>query len=301
MKIKKKFNIKDILSSYLLIAPFLVLLIIFNLYVFLSGAAISFTDTEGINQGDFIGPANYIEAFKNINLWKSLITTFLYTIGSLALQVPVAFILAYILNIIPKKLRGFMRASFFVPVLINGVVIALMFRMLFNKDVGLINWAMGLLHLPNSIDWINDSRMTIPLMIFVTFWQWTGFHIVYLLASLQTIEPALYEVAKLDGASQPRILFQITLPLMRPALTFVMVTAAIGCLKLFDIPFMLFPNGGYGPGYTARTTVAYIYEQAFSQQFRFGYASAIGWILFFIIFIVSLVQLKILKLGKEEE
>ncbi|MBN2546585.1 MAG: sugar ABC transporter permease [Spirochaetes bacterium] len=299
--LKTRKNSIEFLTPFFYIAPFLSLLIIFNIYVFFSGALSSFTDAEGINPGSFIGFENYQEALTNFDFWKSLSTTIIYTVLSIALQIPFAFVLAYILNMVPKIFKGYLRASFFVPVLINGVVIALMFRMLFNKDVGLINWFLGLLRLPNKIDWVNDSNYTIILMVFVSFWQWTGFHMVYLLASLQTIDNSLYEAAKVEGASQLRVLFQITMPMMKPALTFCFITSAIGCLKLFDLPFMLFPNAGYGPGYSARTTVAYIYEQAFSQQFRFGYASAVGWLLFFIILIVSIFQLKVLKAGESDE
>jgi len=97
------------------------------------------------------------------------------------------------------------------------------------------------------------------------------------------------------------VLFRITLPLMRPAVTFVMVTSAIGCLQMFDLVFMLFPNAQYGPGGVAKTLVAFIYDQGFSQQFLTGIATAVGWLTFIIIMIVSLIQLKVLGVGKHDE
>src|SRR4030042_2230918 len=196
--LKNRKKLIEFLTPFFYITPFLILLIIFNIYVFFSGAVTSFTDAEGINPGSFIGLKNYQEALTNINFWKSIRTTVIYTVFSIALQIPFAFVLAYILNKVPLIFRGYLRASFFVPVLINGVVIALMFRMLFNKEVGLINWFFGLLRLPNQIDWINDSNYTIMIMVLVSFWQWTGFHMVYLLANLQTIDSSLYEVAKIE-------------------------------------------------------------------------------------------------------
>lgn len=289
-------------TPYFFIAPFMTLLLIFNFYPFIFGARISFTDAQSINPGEFIGFKNYIDIlFSNTKFIESIIITFKYAIGALITQIPVAFVLAYVLNNIAKRFRGVLRASFFIPCLINGVVIALVFRSLFNKEFGVINWILGLLHLPNQTNWLNDSSLSVFLMVAVSFWQWTGFHMVYFLANLQSIDPAIYEVAKLDGASPFRVLWQITVPLMRPAFTFVMVTSAIGALQLFDLPLMLFPNGTYGPGQAARTLVPYIYDFAFAQDFQVGYASAAGWLVFCIIMVISVMQLRFLGMGNADE
>ncbi len=299
-----KFNkAKSNYTAFLFIAPFIVLLFTFNILLFIWGAKMSFTDMQGINPGDFIGFANYVEIFKDEqhNFSHAVISTLIIAFGSLITQVPVAFVLAYILNNVPKKMQGFLRASFFFPVLMSSIGLALLFRMLFNKDTGIINWICGLVGLPNKIDWINNSSYTFPLILIVLFWQWMGYHMVYFLASLQSIDNSLFEVAKIDGASAPRVLFQIVMPLMRPAFTFVMVTSAIGGLQVFDIVFMLFPNNTYGPGGIARTLVGHILDQGFYQNLRLGYATSIGWITFFIILAVSLLQLRFLGLGNSGE
>ncbi len=299
-----KFNkVKHNYTAYIFVAPFLILLVIFNILLFIWGAKISFTDMQGINPGDYIGWANYAEIFQNKrHMFSDAVrATLVIAFGSLITQVPIAFVLAYILNNVAKKLQGFLRASFFFPVLMSTVGLALLFRMLFNKDTGIVNWLMGLVHLPNSIDWANNSSFTFPLILIVLFWQWMGFHMVYFLASLQSIDNSLFEVAKIDGASQPRILFQIVMPLMRPAFTYVMITSAIGGLMVFDIVFMLFQNLTYGPGGIARTLVGYIIDQSFYQDLRLGYGTAIGWVTFFIILAVSLLQLRFLGLGKSGE
>jgi ABC-type sugar transport system permease subunit len=307
MNRKSAFQRKDILSAYGLIAPFMILLLIFNVYVFISGLQMSFSDAQGINHGSFIGLKNfkdllYADEFKSKDFWLAVKTTFKYMFGCLATQVPVAFILAFILNSIPFfKIRGILRAAFFLPVLMNTVIVALLFRMFFNKDQGIINYILGFFGLPNSIDWLMNSEWAIPILVIVSFWQWTGFHMVYFLSQLQTIDTSIYEAAKIDGASPVVVLFRITLPLMRPAVTFVMVTSAIGCLQMFDLVFMLFPNAQYGPGGVAKTLVAFIYDQGFSQQFLTGFAAAIGWLTFLIIMVVSLFQLKMLGVGKHDE
>ncbi len=290
------------ITPYLFIAPFGILLLTFNLFVFAKGAYTSLTDAQSINPGSWIGFQNYQEVIGNARFWQSLGITLHYTLGSLATQIPVAFMLAVILNGIAKRYRGALRAAFYVPALINSVVVALIFRVLFNKDFGAINWVLGLLHLPNHTNWLNESTFSVPLMIAVSFWQWTGFHMVYFLSQLQTITPTIYEVAKLDGASRTRTLFAITVPLMRPAFTFVLITSAIGCLMLFDLPFMLFPNSApYGPGQAARTLVAFIYDYGFGQQFQVGYATAAGWLVFCIIMVVSLFQLRLFGLERNDD
>ncbi len=297
----------DRISAYALIAPFLILLLVFNVYVFAKGFGISLTDSQGINEGDFVGLQNYkdvlwADPLRTKDFYRAIKVTFLYTLGGLVTQVPVAFVLAYVLNKIPlMRMRGILRAAFFLPCLINTVVIAFLFRMFFNKDQGIINHTLALFGLPSQTDWLLHSEWALPLLIIVSFWQWTGFHMVYFLAQLQTIDPTLYEAAKMDGSTSWHDLVNITLPLMRPAVTFVMVTSAIGGLMTFDLVFILFPNATYGPGGVAKTLVAFIYDQGFSQQFLTGVASAIGWLTFLIIAAVSALQLRFLGLGKHGE
>ncbi len=299
----------EALQGYLFVLPFFALMAIFTLYVFVRGALLSLSSAEGLDVGTFTGLKNFADVFsslfnpkvRDVNFWPAVRNTLYYAGGCLVTQIPAAFILAYILNRVPNSVKGVLRASFFLPVLLNSVIVSLLFRMLFNPDQGVINWVLGLLHLPNTIRWLSDSAFAIPLLIIVSFWQWTGFHMVYLLASLQTIQPSLYEAAKMDGASEARVLFRVVLPMLRSAFAFVMVTSAIGGLQMFDLVFNVFPEVTYGPGGSARTMVAHIFEQAFSQHFRLGYASAVGWVVFLIIFAVSLLQLRIIGLGSKEE
>ncbi|HYD41123.1 MAG TPA: DUF805 domain-containing protein [Anaeromyxobacter sp.] len=307
-------------SAYALITPFFVLICIFSLYVFALGLKMSFTNEQGVNEGEWVGLQNYkdiLYADKSLNedFWQAIKVTFLYTFFGLVTQVPVAFVLAYILNTIPFfRTRAVLRAAFFVPCLINVVTISLLFRMFFLKD-GIINHSLGSLNrllspvlelfgasgFPTQTEWLTHSQWALPLMIAVSFWQWTGFHMVYFLAQLQTIDPTLYEAAKMDGISPSGQLRHITLPLMRPAITFVAVTSAIGGLQTFELVFILFPNANFGPGGVAKTLVAFIYDEGFGQQQRLGLASAIGWLTFIIIAAVSALQIRVLGLGKHGE
>jgi ABC-type sugar transport system permease subunit len=294
-------------TGYAFIAPFVILVLVFNFYVFLSGFITSLSDSQGINPGRFIGLQNFFDllwadASARQDFWQAVGTTLLYMLGCLLTQIPAAFLLAHLLNRMPyARLKVLLRAAFFAPVLINTVVIALLFRMLFNSENGIINWLLGMIGLPDTIDWLMDSAYAIPLLVIVSFWQWTGFHMVYFLSQLQTIDPSIYEAAKIDGASPLTVIWRITLPIMRPAITFVVITSTIGCIQMFDLVFILFPNAQYGPGGVAKTLIALIYDQGFSQQFRIGLASAIGWLTFLLIIGLSLVQLKFLGIGHHDE
>jgi ABC-type sugar transport system permease subunit len=300
-------RIKEVLAAYAMVAPFMAILLTFSVYVLYYGFRMSLRDAQGINDGSFVGLQNYKDLlwaseYLSRDFWLAVKTTFVFMVGCLVTQMPVAFVLAYILNHIPLlRLRAVLRAAFFLPVVINTVIIALLFRMLFNPDQGVINNFLGMLGLPNNIDWMMNSSWVMPLMLIAAFWQWTGYHMVYFLSQLQTIDPSLYEAAKLDGASPRRVLWRITLPHMRPAITFAMVTSAIGALQMFDLVFLLFPNAAYGPGGVAKTLVAFVYDQGFSTQFLTGMASAAGWLTFGIVLIISLIQFKVLGLGKHGE
>lgn len=298
----KGLKIKDSISAYSMISPFFVLVLLLQLYVFATGLMTSFTDAQVLDKGVFIGLKNYGEVLTNIEFWRAFRVTFIFAMGSIVTQIPIAFLLAYFLNFFPiPKLKAVLRSAFFLPCLINVVVIALLFRMLFNPDQGVINWVLGMIGIHENYNWLMDSNLAVPLLIIVAFWQWTGYHMVYFLAQLQTISPELYEAAKIDGASLFSQLFHITLPQLRHAFTFVIITSAIGGFQMFDLVFLLFPNAQYGPNGVARTLIAYIYDEGFSQQFRLGYSSAIGWITFIIIMLFSLFQLKFIGLGKNDE
>ena len=284
-------------TPYLFIAPFMILLCTFTVYTIIRGAALSMTDAQAINPGSWIGFANFKELLQTDEFRKSMLHTFWFTVGALATQVPTAFLLAFVLNSITRG-RATLQAIFVIPCVVNTVITALLFRMLFNKDVGLINWFLGVLHLPNNIDWVTIEPYAIPLMVIVSFWQWTGFHMIYFLAQLQAIDPCIYEVAKLDGASTLRTMFQITIPLMRHAFTYVVITATVGCFQVFEYPFLIFPNAGFGPGKAAETMMCFIWYHGFNQQFRLGFATAAGWILFLIVLAVSIFQLKTIGFGQ---
>ncbi len=314
--LKKDF--REGLDGFIFIAPFMIGVIVFQLYVFISGFYLSLTDASAINTPKFIGFGNYVQIWKDLisggDLFNSAIITFKFELGCLVTQIPVAFVLAFILNSIPyKKLQSAIRTAFFIPCIISSVIAAWILGQFFNPDQGIINYFLGLLgilkvnpdtHLLIPISWGQEKNLVIPILIIVSFWQWTGYHMVYFLSQLQTIDPNLYEAARIDGARPSQVLLNITLPLMRPALAFVLMTQMVGGLLVFDIIYVIFPAGVgiFGPANSARAFMPYIYFLAFdTTPARIGMASAAGWFVFAFIVVINLIQVRLLGLGSSRE
>ena len=286
-------------SGFLFMSPFFVLMFLFVICTFIYGFVMSCRDAQGISTGHFIGFGNFRELFADKRFWQSVYVTFKFMIVCIVTQLPAGFLLAVWFQSIPyKRIRGILQAAFFVPFLMNTVVAALMFRMLFDSDTGMVNWVLQAIHLPGDIQWLYDKNYSFPLLVLVAFWQGIGFQALYFHSYLQTIDPSMYEAARMDGATGRKMFFSITVPLMRPAVTFMAVTSAVGSLLAFDLVFMLFQ---YGINENVSTVLIYIYGKAFHGDFNVGLAAAAGWVAFFIILGVSLLQIKVLGLGRERE
>jgi ABC-type sugar transport system permease subunit len=282
---------------YLFISPWYLLFLTFVALPLCHSIWLSMQDMVGLKSRVFVGAANYMALPHDPLYGKALWNTAYFALGTLFLQLPLALILALALN--SQKLRGkvFFRLAFFSPVLIAGVFIAIIFGLVFNSEYGLVNYILGSLGFNVSgLRWLQDSTLIMPAIIFAGVWRWSGFNMVYFLAGLQAIRQELYEAASIDGAGAVQSFLNVTLPGLRPMLAFVLVMSMIGSLQLFDLPYILLQ--GSGPNDAGLTAVMYLYRQGF-QYGRLGYAAAIGWSLFGIIFIVSMVQMKFL--GKPVE
>ncbi len=295
MKKEKGFSV----TPFLFVLPYLIIMAIFTIYPFVEGIRLSLMDISGFGEGDFVGLQNFQEVLQDEIFFKSLWHTIQYLAVSLIVQIPIAFLLAILLNRAPKYLRTTLRAAFFVPVIISGVVAAIIFSNLFNKEFGMINWLMGLIGLPNNTGWTTESQYAMPIIMIIGFWLYSGYHTIYLLSGLQSIDSTIYESAIVDGASWWRQQISITLPLMRPFLTFSLITSAIGSMQLFDLPFVLFTNGGEAMNYAPSTLMTYVYSYAF-RKFFIGQAAAAGWIIFAMVMVITVIQLKLLGFNRDE-
>ena len=288
---------EDLIVGYSFMAPFFILMMVFVVWVFINNFFISLTDAYGVNPAKFIGLTNFVGVLTNKEFWYSVYITFKYAIICIITQIPLAFILANILNSIPfKRWKIWLRAAFFIPYLIASVVAGVLFGSLFGGDPGMVNWFLRLLHLPHQFLWFRNPDLHFPMLVIITFWQWIGFQSVYFLASLQTIDQSLYEAARMDGASVRQIFLEITIPLMRPAITFITVISAISFLMLFDLVIVL--------GLYTRHTMSmmvYIVGSSLTYDFNLAWGSAAGWVAFLLIFAVSIIQIRFLGLGKAGE
>ena len=283
------------IAPYLFIAPFYILFIVFMGYPLISSLVMSFYEMRGFQSRIFVGFANFVDLFRDPIFWKSLWNTTYFALGTLILQLPLALLLAILLNSKVVKGRNILRLAFFVPVLVAGVFIAIIFNLIFDQRAGLIN--NEFLIFGKEIGWLSEEKFVMPAVILTGVWQWAGFNMIFFLAGLQGIRQELYEAAAVDGANWWQSFIHITLPSLRPVIAFVFVVSMIGSFQLFDLPFIL-TNGGE-PADAGSTIVMYLYKNGF-QFMRLGYAATIRWVLFIIIAIISIAQLKLLGIFQEE-
>lgn len=206
-------------------------------------------------------------------------------------QCPLGTILAILVAVLlNQKIRGLnlYKTAFFIPVIVSYTSIAMVWQWLYNDDFGLINSGLNSIGLP-SVPWLTSSAWAMPSVIIMSIWKSLGFNSVILLAGVQGVSPAIYEAADIDGANVVQKFFRITLPMLKPTVMFVMIISMINSFQAFDQIYIMTKGG---PG-TATQVVSYlVYMNAF-QYFKQGYASAMAYILFIIIFVASIIQLKV--------
>lgn len=277
-------------AAWLFMLPSLLLLLVFVVVPILQAAWMALHNWELADLNPtFIGFENFLDLARDARFWNALGNTALYSLGVVPGQIILALMFAVILN---AKLRGrtLFRALFFLPVLVSFAVEAIIWRFLLDPDIGLIGYYSNFVGLPR-IEWLRSPDWAMWAVILISIWRWFGFNLVILLAGLQGIPASLYEAAEVDGATGSQQFWNVTLPLLRPALLFAVVNAMIASLQAFDQIYVLTRGG---PLFSTETIVAYIYRVGFIN-FEMGYASAGALVLFALIFVVTLAQLKLLR------
>jgi ABC-type sugar transport system permease subunit len=215
------------------------------------------------------------------------------------LQLPLSLGLAILLNRPEIRGRNVFRFIFFSPNLMGLVFSALLFMLILAPKFGLLNAALhALFGLPSTTRWLSTPGLVMPALIMVALWLYTGFNMVYFLAALQSVDAELYEAATIDGAGRWSQFWHVTLPGIKPVLIFVVVLSTIGSFQLFELAFLLLGNGS-GPDQAGLTIVMYLYQNGFLGG-DLGYASAIGWTLAAMVLMLSLIQLRLTGVGREE-
>lgn len=273
---------------YLFIFPFYLTFLIFGLYSTLFSFYLSFTEWKGLGPITFIGLKNYISLLKDRVFIQSMENGFLLFFMYVPLMTFLALVLAVILN--SKRVHGFQffRTIIFIPYIMNIVAAGFAFRLLLNQKYGVVNNLLTGIFNIAPIPWLESiwgGRVSLCLLI---IWAWLGYNMVIMLAGLQTIPSELTEAAMIDGAGPVQAFFRITIPLMRPVILFSVVLSLMGSFNLFNEVYIL--TGG-GPMNATITPFIDIFGQAFGN-FRLGYASAMAYVYFIILFILTLFQVR---------
>lgn len=269
-------------AAWAFMAPGLLIVAIFVFWPIIYGIPLSFTDYSVISETHFIGVDNFVKAFNDSNFIISLWNSLLYII-----VVPVIQILAILMAILVNgKIPGvkIFRTAYYLPVVTSMVAVALIWSWLLSNN-GVINFMLMKIGLINEqVSWLSTSSTALFVLMFITMWKGLGYYMMLYLAGLQNIPSDLYEAARVDGAGRMRVIWNITLPLLRPHIMFCTLISLMGAIRIFDEVYILTKGG---PGTSTLTSSVYIFQKGI-EQFNFGYASALGLIVSVIIGALSI-------------
>lgn len=280
-------------SPYLYVAPFFIVFAVFGMFPIVYTAVISLMDWDTIrNSGEFIGFDNFMYVLQDRKFWYALRNTFSIFLLS---SIPQLLMSTFIAAMLDHHLRGrtFWRMGVLVPYVVMPVAVGIIFSKLFADESGVFNHWLGMIGI-DPIGWHKDvlpSHFAIATMV---NFRWTGYNALILLAAMQAIPRDLYEAAAIDGASAVRRFVSVTIPQIRPTMIFVIITATIGGLQIFDEPRMFDTTGTGGADQQWLTITMYMYNVGFGTL-NFGRASAIAWLLFLIIVVFSLINLLVTR------
>ncbi|MCT1479425.1 carbohydrate ABC transporter permease, partial [Microbacterium sp. p3-SID336] len=266
-------------------------LAVFYLWPTVRTLLISFTKTGPFGGSEWVGWENYARLFQEPELLGALRNTAIYTVIAL-IGIPIAVAIAALLNTAGLKGRSAYRTLYFIPVVTMPAAIALVWRMIYNGDYGVLNAALGAVGIEGR-SWLTDPNTALVAIAVVGIWAGLGTNIVIFLAGLQGIPDTIMEAADLDGAGPVRKFFSITIPLLSPSIFFVSVISVIGALQVFDLIYMML--GRSNPAMPNTRTVVYLfYEAGFLDNDR-GYAAAVAFLLLLIILVLTVVQFRLQK------
>ena len=268
----------------LFVAPMFLLFLLFRFLPTIGALLLSLTDYRISGKWDFIAFDNYTRLFSDHVFHEALVVTITYTVIFVPLTVLLSLGTAVLLHQVVWK-RGFFRGVFFLPYVTSIVLAAVIWKWIYDAQDGLLNAVLGLVSV-GPVDFLGQSGTVLPSIAVTSAWKGFGYSMLILLAGLQAVPKSYLEAAMIDGAGTWQRFRHITLPQLRPVLFFVLVIETIGAFQVFDAMYVM--TGG-GPVRSSYSIVYFLYDSGF-KYFDFGYASAIGLVLFLIVLIVSLVQ-----------
>jgi ABC-type sugar transport system permease subunit len=280
------------LLPYLLVSPYLIHLMVFVAFPVIFSIYLTFNKWNIISPMEFIGFGNFLRVFQDALFFKALYNTLKFLIVHIPLQIIVALLLAEILNQ-KIKFRPFFRAAFFLPVVVSGVVVSMLWQQLYGFDTGILNRMLSTLGL-GKVGWLVDPNMAMVSIAVMATWKNVGLYVILFLVGLQTVPPQYYEAADLEGANHWQKFWHITLPMINPTIFMVVILSTIGGFSLFIEPYIM--TGG-GPLNSTLSAVLYIYKQAFTN-YHMGYSATLGFFFAFIILLVVVIQKKFIEKGE---
>jgi ABC-type sugar transport system permease subunit len=282
-------------TPYLFLLPYLLITAVFFLYPLVYASVLAFYQTNGVTQKAFVGFSNFSWVVRDPDFHTALKNTAFFTLCSICLQLPLSLGLALLLNAKDDRTKALFRLAIFAPNLVGQVFVGILFSILFTPRYGLFNrFLQQLTGWGLEQQWLSDPQMVMPAVVIASLWMYVGFNMIYFLAALQNVDQSLIEAARIDGAGPGSVFWNVTLPAIAPVATFVVVTSTIGSFQLFELPYALLQitTSPYGPKNSGMTIVGYLYRHAFDDG-DLGTAATVGWLLTFMILIVSLVQIRL--------
>ena len=272
------------LTPYVFIGPAALLFAAFSLIPIVIAITLSFQDTQTLGEGQWVGVDNFAQLGSDRLFRTALINTLVFTIGTVPTAMAAGLALAVALNR-PLPGRGVLRAMFFVPMVAAGVVVGVIMSWIFNVDYGVANNALALLGV-NRIPWLTSPNMAMFTLIIVVVWTRIGFCMVIYLGALQSIPSELKEAASIDGADRWARFRSITVPMLTPTTSILLILNVVFSLQAFDVIYVM--TGG-GPGFSTTVLIQYVFRSAF-QDGEMGYAAALGLVLVGILLVFTLLR-----------
>lgn len=281
---------RDNIAGYLFVLPALIGFIVFIIIPFISSFVLSFTEwnfISGLSGIKFVGLKNFIDLFKDLWFTNSFSNNFIFAVT----VVPISLVLGLIVAVLIQKYvygSGMIKVMIFMPYISSVVAIAVVWMVMLQPSYGPINELLKSLGMNNPPKWLADLNWALPTLIFISIWQGLGYYVIIYIGGLNSIPQELYESADIDGANFWHKLFYISVPLVSPTTFFLAITGIISSFKVFDLISVLTQGG---PGSSTTVLAYYIYKTAF-QYHKMGYASAMAWVIFVVIFIITIIQWK---------
>lgn len=283
----------DLPTAVIFLIPATIGFVVFYLVPTLRGMWFSLTDYSVLAPAEFVGLANYRRLLEDPLFWNAMGVTGYYVVVNIVIQTLIAIGLAMLLQRMTRSIL--IRGMALLPYFVANVVVALVWFFMLDYQIGVVNVLLGKVGIDPQA-FFGDPALALPTIALINVWRHMGYTALLIFAGLQTIAPQLYEAASLDGASAWRQFRSITLPLLRPVLALVLVVTVTGSFQIFDT--VAVTTGG-GPVDATRVIYLYIYDLAFAQL-DFGYASALSVVLFAVLLVVALVQLRLLRAGESD-